>query len=102
MTYKRRWLWWAIVCGGIIMGVALSCTAFATIYGAISRIVDSKQRSWALGVADAVGGLALIALGNIVGTYLWGYLGDLYRRKYLLSGLYLARSGAMALFVLLP
>lgn len=194
---------------GLLIGVALSCTAFATIYGAISRIVDAKQRSWALGVAGAVGGLgqfvmvpltqglqgwlgwasalvvlglalvlcaplaimlrdrsatarptgpaqsmtqaireafahrgfwllnagflacgfqlafiashmpaylldkglaarvavgglALIALGNIVGTYVWGYLGDLYRRKYLLSGLYLARSGAMALFILLP
>ncbi|HEX7955223.1 MAG TPA: MFS transporter, partial [Burkholderiales bacterium] len=194
---------------GLLIGVALSCTAFATIYGAISRIVDAKQRSWALGVAGAVGGLgqfvmvpltqglqgwlgwasalvvlglalvlcaplaimlrdrsatarltgpaqsmtqaireafahrgfwllnagflacgfqlafiashmpaylldkglgarvavgglALIALGYIVGTYVWGSLGDLYRRKYLLSGLYLARSGAMALFILLP
>lgn len=55
-----------------------------------------------LGAREAVAGLALIALANVAGTYCWGWLGDFYRRKHLLSGLYLARSVAMALFVLLP
>jgi MFS family permease len=194
---------------GLIVGIALSCTAFGTIYGAISRIAAPTHRSWALGVVgavgglgqflmvpltqglqswlgwesalvvlgvaiavlsplavtlrdssacersavqaqsmneaireafghrgfwllntgflacgfqlafiashmpaylldkglsarDAVSGLAIIALANVVGTFFWGYVGDFYRRKYLLSGLYIARSSAMALFVLLP
>jgi MFS family permease len=55
-----------------------------------------------LSARDAVAGLAIIALANVIGTYGWGTLGDVFRRKYLLVGLYLARSAAMALFVLLP
>ncbi len=194
---------------GICIGIALSGTAFGAIYGALSRIVPPARRSWALGLAGAVGGvgqfamvplaqgllstigwfatlivlggavaallplalplrdrqapvavaasqqtlrhalgeafshrgfwlltagfltcgfqlafiashlpaylldhglaanhgmasLAIIALTNIFGTYLCGHLGGLFRRKYLLAGIYLARSGAMALFFLLP
>lgn len=51
---------------------------------------------------DAVAGLALIALFNIGGTYLCGLLGGWWRRKYVLAGLYLARTAVIALFVLLP
>ncbi|WP_213954367.1 MFS transporter [Variovorax sp. dw_954] len=198
---------------GLLIGVALSCTAFGTVYGAISRIAEPSRRSWALGItgavgglgqfvmvpvtqglqhwlgwaaalvvlglaigllgplalalddrastsspasaapvrvqsireavqealqhpgfwllnagfvacgfqlafigthlpayllgrglraSDAVAGLAIIALANTVGTFACGYLGDFYRRKYLLSGIYLARSTAMAAFFLLP
>ncbi|WP_218509826.1 MFS transporter [Variovorax sp. dw_308] len=198
---------------GLLIGVALSCTAFGTVYGAISRIAEPSRRSWALGMtgavgglgqfvmvpvtqglqhwlgwaaalvvlglaigllgplalalddraststttsaapartqsireavheafqhrgfwllnagfvacgfqlafigthlpayllgrglraSDAVAGLAIIALANTVGTFACGYLGDFYRRKYLLSGIYLARSAAMAAFFLLP
>lgn len=50
----------------------------------------------------AVAGLAIIALSNVAGTYCCGLLGGLYRRKYLLSAIYLVRSLAMALFVLMP
>lgn len=46
--------------------------------------------------------IALIALANAAGTYAFGRLGDVYRRKYLLSLLYALRTLAMALFVLLP
>jgi MFS family permease len=46
--------------------------------------------------------LALVGLFNVLGTYLCGYLGDRYRKKHLLSGLYLIRSGVIALFILLP
>lgn len=51
---------------------------------------------------DAVAGLAIIALTNVAGTYVCGWLGGLHRRKYLLTGIYLTRSLAMAAFVLLP
>lgn len=194
---------------GLLIGIALSCTSFGAIYGALSRIVAPEHRSWALGFAGAVGGigqfvmvpvaqglqgflgwatalvvlglsigflfplafslkdnrgapmlsahsqpmghavrealshrgfwllnlgflacgfqlafiashlpaylldkglevkdavaaLAIIALANVIGTYYWGVLGGAFRRKYLLAGLYLVRSAAMALFVLLP
>lgn len=50
----------------------------------------------------AVTGLAVIALTNIVGTFVCARLGDLYRRKNLLAFVYLIRTAAMALFVLCP
>jgi MFS family permease len=55
-----------------------------------------------MGPREAGIALAIISLANIVGTYLSGYLGGLMRRKYLLSGIYIARSAAMLLFVALP
>lgn len=51
---------------------------------------------------DAVAGLAIIALTNVLGTYYCGRLGDLFRRKYLLAGVYFVRAVIMVLFVLLP
>jgi MFS family permease len=50
----------------------------------------------------AATGLAVIALTNVVGTYACGRLGDFYRRKNLLTAVYLVRTAAMALFVLCP
>lgn len=51
---------------------------------------------------DAAAGLAVIALSNVAGTYWCGHLGGLFRRKNLLSGVYLLRSATMLLFVTLP
>lgn len=194
---------------GFLIGVALAATAFGAVYGALSRIVTPEKRSWALGLAGAIGGfcqfvmvpathaliadfgwiyalvvialvfallsplaivlkdtlvqhdargeeqsmltairaafvhrgfwllnigflacgfqlafiathipaylqdkglppkaaviaLAIISLTNVVGTYYCGYFGGLFRRKYVLSGLYLVRSAVIALFMLLP
>jgi len=198
-----------VLASGLCIGIALSGTAFAAIYGALSRIVPADRRAWALGLAGAIGGLgqfamvpaaqfliggwdwtgallimaaviavllplaaamrerpaapaaagselsmraaigeafghrgfwllnlgfvacgfqlafiathlpaylldrgldgsqavaalAIIALTNIAGTYLLGLWGGTLRRKYLLAAVYLARTAAMALFVLLP
>lgn len=194
---------------GVCIGIALSGTSFGAIYGTLSRIVPVERRSWALGLAGAIGGfgqlamvptvqaligrwhwtgallilavvialllplaypmrnqndpgtlaneelsmrsaigeafrhrgfwllnlgflacgfqlafiathlpaylldrgldpssavtaLAIIALTNIAGTYLLALWGGTLRRKYLLTGVYLTRTAAMALFVLLP
>lgn len=198
-----------VASAGLCIGIALSGTAFAAIYGALSRIVPADRRSWALGLAGAVGGLgqfamvpaaqalisgrswvwaliflaaamamllpfayplrdradtpalpgaassmtaaigeafrhrgfwllnlgfvacgfqlafiathlpaylldrgldasegvaglAIIALANVAGTYLFALWGGSLRRKYLLAAIYLARATAMMLFVLLP
>ncbi|MGU7775028.1 MFS transporter [Burkholderia sp. MR1-5-21] len=42
---------------GLVIGIALSGSAFAAIYGALSRLFPAEQRGWALGVAGAIGGL---------------------------------------------
>jgi MFS family permease len=195
---------------GVCIGIALSCTAFGTVYGALNRLLAPERRSWAMGLAGALGGfgqfalvplvqgligargwavalialalaclallplawplrepapatvepsesapglidalreafahrgfwllnlgftacgfqlafiathlpaylrdkglqpsdavaaLAIIALANTAGTYAFGLLGARLRRKNVLAGIYLARTAAMALFVLLP
>ncbi|MGE4112024.1 MAG: MFS transporter [Burkholderiales bacterium] len=47
-------------------------------------------------------GLALIGFFNMIGSYLWGWLGGRYTKKYLLSLLYFTRSVAITIFILLP
>lgn len=46
--------------------------------------------------------ISLIGLANIGGTLLAGYLGKRYSKKYLLSGIYVGRTVAAALFIALP
>ncbi|MCA0042275.1 MFS transporter [Celeribacter litoreus] len=46
--------------------------------------------------------ISLIGLANIGGTLLAGYLGKRYSKKYLLSGIYLGRTIAAAIFIALP
>ncbi|HET9663092.1 MAG TPA: MFS transporter [Burkholderiales bacterium] len=46
--------------------------------------------------------LALIGLFNIFGSYVWGWLGGRYTKKYLLSLLYFLRAALVAIFVVLP
>ncbi|MCK0139848.1 MFS transporter [Aliiroseovarius sp. F47248L] len=46
--------------------------------------------------------ISLIGLANIAGTLLAGYLGKTYSKKYLLAGIYAARTIVAALFILMP
>ncbi|MEE2761378.1 MAG: MFS transporter [Pseudomonadota bacterium] len=46
--------------------------------------------------------ISLIGITNIVGTLLFGWLGDRYPKKYLLSILYFLRSVAFAVFLVVP
>jgi predicted MFS family arabinose efflux permease len=57
-----------------------------------------------IGGAAATGAWAigLIGLFNIIGAYTSGMLGGKFSKRYLLSGIYLGRALAIALFVTLP
>lgn len=55
-----------------------------------------------LSPTTGVTALALIGLFNIVGTYGCGWLGGRYSKKNLLAGLYLLRSVAIILLLVLP
>ncbi|MGH8561958.1 MAG: MFS transporter, partial [Nevskiales bacterium] len=46
--------------------------------------------------------LALIGLFNIFGTLVWGWLGQHYTKKYVLSALYFIRAIAFTVFIFLP
>jgi MFS family permease len=45
------------VSAGLVIGLALSCTAFGVVYGALSRLSSDADRSASLGLAGAIGGL---------------------------------------------
>ena len=53
---------------------------------------------------SALGAIAisLIGLANIAGSIFSGWLGKRYTKKYLLAGIYLGRTIAAALFIMLP
>ena len=57
-----------------------------------------------LGLDPGLGAVALMVIGlfNIVGTLTAGVLGDRYSKKYMLSMMYLARSGAILFLLLSP
>jgi len=57
-----------------------------------------------LGMSAQVGSraLAIIAIGNIVGTYLWGMQGGKYPKRLLLSSIYLLRAVVIVLFLIAP
>ena len=59
-------------------------------------------RDSGMDVSAGVNAIAIIALANAAGTYLCGRLADRFRPKYLLSGLYTLRTGAMIAFVTMP
>lgn len=76
------------VCGFHVAFIATHLPAF---------IVDNGGTA-AIGAAA----LAIIGLGNIVGSFTCGVLGGRYSKKYVLSGLYLARSLTFTVFMLVP
>lgn len=55
-----------------------------------------------LGIDIGAQVLALVGLFNILGSYVFGRAGDMMRQKYVLSGLYTARSAVIALFLFVP
>ena len=76
------------VCGFQIMFISLHFPAY---------MVDQR-----LTAETGMTALALIGLFNIFGTFLWGWLGHRYTKKYVLSVLYFTRAVAVAIFIALP
>ncbi|WP_454758056.1 MFS transporter [Cupriavidus campinensis] len=68
----------------------------------IANHLPAYLRDKGMQPSEGMAALAIIALANIAGTYWFGVLGGRHSRKYLLAGIYLVRTAAMALFVLLP
>lgn len=55
-----------------------------------------------LGAREGMMALALIGAFNVLGSYLCGWLGGHFRKKYLLAGIFVIRTVAIAAFMLLP
>ena len=84
---------WLLTSGFFVCGVHV---AFVAVH-LPAYLKDSGFENW-VGVAA----LTLIGFGNIIGTFIFGLLGDLYSRKKLLSGLYFSRSILITIFLLTP
>lgn len=76
------------VCGFQLLFIAVHFPAY---------LVDQKMTP-----ETGMLGLALIGFFNMIGSYLWGWLGGRHTKKYLLSLLYFLRSVAIAVFILMP
>lgn len=76
------------VCGFHVAFIATHLPAF---------IIDNGGSA-----ATGAAALAIIGLGNIVGSFACGVLGGRYSKKYVLSGLYLARAFVFTAFMLVP
>ncbi len=87
---RSYWLLMAgfFVCGFHVAFIATHLPAFLS---------DRSVSPWASATA-----LGLIGLANLFGSTIFGLLGDRYRKKYLLSGLYLGRAIVISAFLLLP
>lgn len=77
-----------VVGSGILIGGALSCTAFGAISGIIGRIAPASQRSWAFGLSSAAGSFGQFAMVPIE-QQLISFTGW-QNAFYLLAGLVLA------------
>lgn len=76
------------VCGFHVAFIATHLPAYAVDMG--------------LDRGTAANALALIGLFNVFGSFLFGWLGDRYRKKLVLSWLYAARAVVIGGFLLLP
>ncbi|HTR09924.1 MAG TPA: MFS transporter [Paraburkholderia sp.] len=60
---------------GLLVGIALSGTAFGAVYGALSRLYAPERRGWALGVAGTIGGLGQFCMvplaQGMIGRFGW-------------------------------
>ncbi|MEH6629325.1 MAG: MFS transporter [Halopseudomonas aestusnigri] len=85
--------YWLLIAGFFVCGFHL---AFITVHFP-SYAIDK-------GMAPEIGAwtLALVGLANIFGSYAAGALGGTYRKKYLLSAIYIARSVVILAFILVP
>jgi MFS family permease len=68
--------------------------------------IDPAGSLAALGITTTSGlgalAISVIGLANVVGTITAGWLGRKYRKKYLLAGIYVARTIVAAAFIMLP
>lgn len=90
-------------CGYQLAFITAHFPAFITeICGAISP--GSLISSIGITTTSALGAVAigLIGVSNIGGTILAGWLGNIYSRKYLLVGIYVARTVVAAMFIMNP
>ncbi len=90
-------------CGYQLAFITAHFPAMVTDFcGAIAP--DGVLAGMGIGTTSALGAVAisLIGMANIVGSITAGWLGKRYTKKYLLAGIYAARTVVAAAFIMLP
>src|SRR5690606_30046091 len=64
-----------VLATGVMIGLALACTAFGVLYAAVNRLVVPERRPWAVGMTGAVGGFGQFAMVPAVQEWMaaWGW-----------------------------
>jgi predicted MFS family arabinose efflux permease len=81
--------WGLTLGGGLFIGLAMSCTSFAVVLGAVSRAVPEERRSMALGIASAGGSfgqfiMAPVGQGLIASQ---GWVGALFSMAFVAAAM---------------
>ncbi len=89
-SHRGFWMVWLgfFVCGFQVVFIATHLPSYLLDKG---MSIDTGMKA-----------LALIGLANIPGAYLAGYLGGRYPKKFLLSGIYVARALIITAFISIP
>ena len=82
------------VCGFQVVFIAVHLAPYLKDLSSISPAVGAP--------VVATTALALIGLFNVFGTYISGYLGQRFPKRYLLSGIYLSRAVIITVFIAMP
>jgi len=77
-----------LVCGFQLMFISVHFPAY---------LIDQRMTP-----ETGMAALALIGLFNIFGSFFWGWLGNRYTKKYVLSALYFTRALLITGFIILP
>ena len=90
LASRHMWMLWLgfSACGFQLAFISTHLPAYLIGHGLTAR--------------DGTIALALVGLFNIAGTYVFGQLGQRYRRKYMIAMLYGLRSLIIAVFISLP
>ena len=82
-----------LICGFFVCGFHVAYIGTHLPSFVVDKGLAPEFGAWAL---------SLVGLFNVIGSLLAGFLGDRFSKKFLLSGLYLARGCLFTAFVLLP
>lgn len=86
--------------GFVVMAVAFFVCGLQLVF--ITTHLPNYLDICGLDPSLAASALAMIGLFNVIGSYTFGWLGGRYPKQYLLGGIYIARSLAIAAYFMLP
>ncbi|MCW5751912.1 MAG: MFS transporter, partial [Alphaproteobacteria bacterium] len=85
--------YWLLTIGYFVCGFHVAFIGTHLPAYLVDNGIEARWGAWAL---------SMVGLFNILGSFVFGALGDRRRKKYLLAGIYLSRSVVLLLFLVVP